>query len=72
MGAPTMDETDQAILNTLAPGKGLSTQEIADRIKRTSRATRTRLIGLIGLGFVREVGTGPQDPKRQYFLASKR
>ena len=69
--APTVDETDQAILDTLARGKGLATQEIADRIKRTSRATRTRLIRLIGLGLVREVGTGPQDPKRRYFLASK-
>ncbi len=70
-GAPTLDETDQAILDALARGNGLSTQEIADRIKRSSRATRTRLIGLIGRGLVQEVGTSPQDPKRRYFLASK-
>lgn len=70
-GVPTLDETDQAILDTLARGKGLSTQEIADRIKRSPRATRTRLISLIGRGLVREVGTSPQDPRRRYFLASK-
>ena len=71
-GLPTVDETDQAVLNALARGKGLSTQEIADRIKRSSRAARTRLVSLIGRGLVQEVGTSPQDPKRRYFLASKR
>ena len=69
---PTVDQTDQAVLDALARGKGLSTQEIADRIKRSSRAARTRLVSLIGRGLVQEVGTSPQDPKRRYFLASKR
>ena len=36
------------------------------RIGLTLRATRTRRPGS-GLG--REVGTGPQDPKRRYFRA---
>ena len=35
----------------------------------TPRATRTRLARLVGRGLVREVGTGPQDPKRRYFRA---
>jgi len=43
--------------------------EIAAVIGLTSRATRTRLARLVGNGLVREVGSGPQDPKRRYFLA---
>jgi predicted HTH transcriptional regulator len=66
---PSVDKTDQAILDALAGDKGLSTQEIAAAIKLTARATRTRLVKLIGRGLVREVGTSPQDPKRRYFRA---
>ncbi len=29
----------------------------------------TRLARLVGSGLLREVGTGPQDPKRRYFRA---
>jgi len=68
---PTVDEIDQAILDALAVSKGLSTQEISIRIKRSPRATRTRLLNMIERGQVREVGTSPQDPKRRYFLATK-
>ncbi len=66
---PALDERDQAILDTLARGKGLATSEIAKSIGLTPRATRTRLAHLVGNGLVREVGTGPQDPKRRYFRA---
>ena len=66
---PALDETGQAILDALAGGKGLLTSEIAKSIDLTSRATRTRLAKLVGHGLVREVGTGPQDPKRRYFRA---
>ncbi len=69
---PSVDEVEQAILATLASGKGLSTQKIAAKIKRSSRATRTRLLSLVARGLVAEVGTSPQDPRRQYFLAHKR
>ena len=68
---PNVDAIDQAILETLANGKGLSTQEISTRIQRSPRATRTRLMNLVGRGLIREVGTSPQDPKRRYFLAAK-
>ncbi len=47
-------------------------EEIATRFRviiLTSRATRTRLAWLVGNALVREVGSGPQDPKRRYFLA---
>jgi len=67
VGPPVLDDTDQAILEALARGKGLLTSEIAKLIKLTPRATRTRLARLVGRGLVREVGTGPQDPKRRYY-----
>jgi ATP-dependent DNA helicase RecG len=67
VSAPALDETDQAIVKALAGGKGLLTSEIANAIHRTSRSTRTRLARLVAGGLVREVGTGPQDPKRRYY-----
>lgn len=67
VGRPVLDETDQAILARLAGGKGRLTSEIAAAIGLTPRATRTRLARLVGRGLVREIGTGPQDPKRRYF-----
>lgn len=66
---PTLDDTDQAIVNALSDGTGKLTSQIAAVIGLTSRATRTRLARLVGSGLVREVGSGPQDPKRRYFLA---
>lgn len=69
VGPTVLDETDQAIVNALASSQGLLTSEIARAIRLTPRATRTRLARLVGLGLVREVGTGPQDPKRRYFKA---
>jgi ATP-dependent DNA helicase RecG len=71
VGRPVLDETDQAIVASLATGKGLLTSEIAAAIDLTPRATRTRLARLVGRGLVREIGTGPQDPKRRYFLADR-
>jgi len=71
VGEPVLDDTDQTILASLAGGKGLSTSEIAEAIALTPRATRTRLAGLVGRGLVREIGTGPQDPQRRYYLADR-
>ena len=67
---PTLDDTDQAIVDALSDGEGKLTSEIAAVIGLTPRATRTRLARLVGNGLLREVGTGPQDPKRRYFIAS--
>jgi predicted HTH transcriptional regulator len=67
VGRPALDEMDQGIVETLAEGKGLLTSEIAKTIGLTPRATRTRLARLVGSGLLREVGTGPQDPKRRYY-----
>ena len=65
---PEIDETDQAILNALKQQDGLATSELAEVIELSPRATRTRLVRLVGRGLVREVGTGPHDPKRRYYL----
>lgn len=70
VGAPTLDKTEEAILATLRDGAGRVTSEIAKVIGLTPRATRTRLVGLLERGLVREVGTSPQDPKRRYFISS--
>jgi predicted HTH transcriptional regulator len=64
---PTLQPTDLRILDALQGGAGLSTREIAALIDRSPRATRTRLAGLVDRGYLREVGTGPQDPKRKYY-----
>ena len=71
VGPPLLDDTDQAILACLADGQGWLTSEIAAEIKLSTRATRTRLAKLVGRGLVREIGTGPQDPKRRYFKAEE-
>lgn len=63
--------TDQRILDCLAKGDGLSTQEIARGIKLTPRATRTRLRRLVENGVVSEIGSSPKDPRRRYFLMTK-
>lgn len=63
----TLDETDRAIMALVRAPEGLATRQIADKISLTPRATRTRLAALVALGLVREMGTGPQDPKRRYF-----
>jgi predicted ArsR family transcriptional regulator len=66
-----LDEIDQSILGLLKKDKerGLSTKQIADKISLSARATRSRLIELVKNGLVVEVGSGPRDPKKKYFLA---
>ncbi len=71
MGRPVLDDSDQANLASLAGGKGLSTSEIAEAIGLTPRATRTRLARMVGRGLVHEIGTGPQDPQRRYYMADR-
>jgi predicted HTH transcriptional regulator len=66
---PRLDDTDQSILECLADGEGHSTRDIAEAIRLTTRSTRSRLARMVGRGLVREIGTGPQDPRRRYFLA---
>jgi predicted HTH transcriptional regulator len=67
--APPADPVERAILVLLADGAGHATAEIARRIRRTPRATRTRLAALVARGVVVEIGSGPRDPRRRYHLA---
>jgi hypothetical protein len=41
----------------------------ADKIAISPRATRSRLIELIKRGLIVEIGSGPRDPKKKYYLA---
>ena len=68
---PQVDDVGKVILQSLQKGKGLSTQELADVIGLSARATRLRLIKLVNQGLVRETGTSPQDPTRRYHPARK-
>ena len=64
-----VDGTDQLILALLESGGEHRTGEIAKAVGLTPRATRTRLVKLVSRGLVREVGTGPHDPKRRYIAS---
>jgi len=51
--------------------EGRSTSEIAAAIELTPRASHIRLGRRGARGLMREIGTGPQDPKRRDFLAER-
>ena len=70
-GPIRVDDVDQEILHLLEDGRGRSTAEIAKTVSLSARATRTRLADLVKRGLVIEVGSGPQDPRRQYFRPEK-
>ena len=70
VGGVDVDPTDRSILDLLEHGAQRSTQEIAGAIGLSPRATRTRLGKLVARGLVREIGTGPRDPRRRYIKAS--
>ena len=61
VGAPVLDRIDAAILDCLHGDGGRPTSEIANVIHLTSRSTRPGLARPVERGFVREVGTSPQD-----------
>jgi len=65
---PTLDKLDAAIVGLIRTADGLTTHEIAQKIGLTPRATRTRPAALVARGLVRELGTGPQDPRRRYHI----
>ena len=72
VAATTLDGTDRRIVAFVKAPDGRATREIAHEIGLTPRATRTRLASLVGRGLIREIGTGPQDPKRRYFTTDTR
>ena len=65
--AAPLDPTDRDIVALVRTPDGRATRDIARAIGLTPRATRTRLAALVDRGLVREIGTGPQDPKRRYY-----
>lgn len=69
---PELDERDEKIIGLLSGGEGRSTQQIAEYLELSTRATRTRLRSLIDRGLIVEVGSGPKDPRRLYFVATSR
>lgn len=70
-GAPVLDATDEAILELVDVSEGSATREVAKGIGLTPRATRTRLAALVERGLVREIGTGPKDPRRRYYRTGR-
>lgn len=71
IGKPKLDQKDSAIISALQYTEGLNTQAIAVKIKLSPRATRTRLIRLIDLGYVVEIASSSQDPNRIYLFSGK-
>ena len=71
--ASAKDARDEAILAALSSSleAGLSTSEIAKHLKLSPRASRTRLAALVERGLIAEIGSGPQDPHRRYYLVSE-
>lgn len=68
--AAYVDPTDENILAVLRQRTSAGTAAIAKHVGLSSRATLTRLNGLLSRGLVVEIATGPHDPKRQYALAT--
>lgn len=66
---PEVDAKDRTILDLLEGDEGRRTRDIAEAIGLSTRSTRTRLARLVKRGLVREVGTGPNDPRRRYLIA---
>ena len=66
---PEIDAKDRTILDLLEGDEGRRTRDIAEAIGLSTRSTRTRLARLVRRGLVREVGTGPHDPRRRYLIA---
>lgn len=65
---PERDKLDQAIIEFVRVKPGTSTSQIAARIKRTSRATQSRLRRLVELGQIVAIGSSPKDPRKGYHV----
>ncbi len=63
---PKRDELDHAIVEFLRQAPGASTSRIATHIKRTSRATLSRLKRLVELGQIVALGSSAKDPHKGY------
>lgn len=52
-----------------AGSHGLSTSELTAFLGRSARTTRTRMVRMVELGLVFQIGSGPTDPHRRYVAA---
>jgi hypothetical protein len=68
---PKRGELDHAIVEFLRQNPGASTSRIAAHIKRTSRATRSRLKRLMELGQIVALGSSAKDPHKGYHLKAE-
>lgn len=67
-----VDAMNRAIIDLLNQySDGMTTSGIANTIKLSTRATRTRLLHLIELGLVAELASSEQDPTRLYFIRAE-
>ncbi len=71
-GLPELDELDALVMAALDERGRLRTADVALSIGRTTRATRSRLQRLAQRGLIVEIGSGPTDPNRAYYLAEER
>ncbi len=65
---PLVDDITENILRALKHKNLLGTQEISEKIKLSTRATRARLASLVEKGLIVPVGSGPRDPHKRFFL----
>jgi len=65
---PKGDKLDHAIVEFLHSSPGASTSQVAAHIKRTSRATQSRLKRLVELGQIVALGSSAKDPRKGYHV----
>lgn len=70
-GPPRLDGVDRQLLRALESGEADRTHDLARAVGLTTRATRSRLARLVERGLVRDVGLGPNDPKRRYLAVPR-
>ena len=59
-----------AMVSQQARKKSVLDDEYGRAARNRGRLHHNVTLKLVGNGLVREVGSGPQDPKRRYFLAT--
>jgi predicted HTH transcriptional regulator len=71
VGAPARPEWQTRLLRHLTRQGRISTQAAARLWKTSDRTARARLRRLVADGFLAEIGTGPNDPRRSYILRER-
>jgi predicted HTH transcriptional regulator len=65
---PTLDESQDKLINSLKKQKKLSTRDAAQLLGIDPRNARTRLKQLVAKGFIQKIGTCEKDPHGYYTL----